>query len=257
MDSKKLLLNLAVYYNGDWDQIYNHISQKLEPPEDIDDSKLNYITILDDDYPLSLKHSLKPPFVLFYKGNINLLKRKNLIGVSGSREVSEYGKIACKTIVSKLTRDNIVIVSGLAKGIDTIAHLTTITRHGETIAVIGNGLDIVYPLDNKGLVDDILDHNGLILSEYPLGVQPAPEHFPMRDRIIAGISDLLIIPECKEKSGTLITVQYAVADGKDIYVVPHPIDDNTYNNELIKQGAYCITSGEDILENLNKEENYD
>ena len=166
--------------------------------------KYNYFTIEDDIYPQCLKEISNPPLKLYYKGNLDLLKDERLIAVVGTRNPSSYGKLCCEYMVKKMTAANITIVSGFAKGIDSIAHKTSLLTDGKTIAVIASGLDIVYPASNLSLYREI-EEKGLILSEYEAGVKPFKSNFPQRNRIIAGLSKGTIVVESKDRGGSLIT----------------------------------------------------
>ena len=252
-----ILVYLSFIHKGNWEKIYSDITNK----EKIDKEKVskvikeinsNYITILNPNYPECLKYIFKPPFVLYYKGNIDLLLNKNYtrIAVIGSRNNSKYGEFCTKKICEDLTaNDSIVIVSGLAKGIDSIAHKTSLINNGKTIAIIGNGLNIVYPKENLHLYDEI-GEKGLILSEYPLDVLPDSSNFPNRNRIIAGISQGVVVTEAKIKSGTMNTVSHALENGKQIFCVPDKFNNNSGCNKLIKEGAKLIENGNDIIEDL-------
>ena len=179
----------------------------------------NFITINDDIYPECLKEISNPPLKLYYKGNLNLLKEERLISVVGTRNPSSYGKLGCEYMVKKMTAANITIVSGFAKGIDSIAHKTSLLTEGKTIAVIASGLDIVYPASNLSLYREI-EEKGLILSEYEAGVKPFKSNFPQRNRIIAGLSKGTIVVESKDRGGSLITADLALEFNRDVYAVP-------------------------------------
>ena len=179
----------------------------------------NFITINDDVYPECLKEISNPPLKLYYKGNLDLLKEERLIAVVGTRNPSSYGKLCCEYMVKKMTRANITIVSGFAKGIDSIAHKTSLLTEGKTIAVIASGLDIVYPASNLSLYREI-EEKGLILSEYEAGVKPFKSNFPQRNRIIAGLSKGTIVVESKDRGGSLITADLALEFNRDVYAVP-------------------------------------
>ncbi len=250
---KEVLVYLSIIHKGNWDKIYKDILDKV--PVDKDKVKevtenLNnqYVTIIDENYPECLKYIFKPPFVLYYKGNLSLLsdKRKK-IAVIGSRNNSEYGKAVTEKICKDLVEHDTIIVSGLAKGIDSIAHLECLKNHGKTIAVLGNGLNIIYPENNASLYEKI-SCEGLIISEYPFGCDPSKENFPNRNRIIAGICDGVAVMEANVKSGTMNTVSHALEDGKLIFCVPDTIFMNSGCNKLIKEGAKLIENGVDILE---------
>ncbi|PHI05355.1 DNA-processing protein DprA [Fusobacterium polymorphum] len=181
--------------------------------------KYNYFTIEDDIYPQCLKEISNPPLKLYYKGNLDLLKDERLIAVVGTRNPSSYGKLCCEYMVKKMTSANITIVSGFAKGIDSIAHKTSLLTGGKTIAVIASGLDIVYPASNLSLYREI-EEKGLILSEYEAGVKPFKFNFPQRNRIIAGLSKGTIVVESKDRGGSLITADLALEFNRDVYAVP-------------------------------------
>ena len=181
--------------------------------------KYNYFTIEDDIYPQCLKEISNPPLKLYYKGNLDLLKDERLIAVVGTRNPSSYGKLCCEYMVKKMTSANITIVSGFAKGIDSIAHKTSLLAGGKTIAVIASGLDIVYPASNLSLYREI-EEKGLILSEYEAGVKPFKFNFPQRNRIIAGLSKGVIVVESKNRGGSLITADLALEFNRDVYAVP-------------------------------------
>ena len=179
----------------------------------------NFITINDDVYPECLKEISNPPLKLYYKGNLDLLKEERLIAVVGTRNPSSYGKLCCEYMVKKMTNANITVVSGFAKGIDSIAHKTSLLTDGKTIAVIASGLDIVYPASNLSLYREI-EEKGLILSEYEAGVKPFKFNFPQRNRIIAGLSKGIIVVESKDRGGSLITADLALEFNRDVYAVP-------------------------------------
>ncbi|CKG90112.1 DNA protecting protein DprA [Fusobacterium polymorphum] len=181
--------------------------------------KYNYFTMEDDIYPQCLKEISNPPLKLYYKGNLDLLKDERLIAVVGTRNPSSYGKLCCEYMVKKMTSANITIVSGFAKGIDSIAHKTSLLTGGKTIAVIASGLDIVYPASNLSLYREI-EEKGLILSEYEAGVKPFKFNFPQRNRIIAGLSKGIIVVESKDRGGSLITADLALEFNRDVYAVP-------------------------------------
>lgn len=204
------------------------------------------ISILDDEYPIELKNCYNPPVLLFYQGNVDLLKRPKM-AVVGARTASQTGTKSVQKIVSELG-NQFVIVSGLARGIDTSAHISALKNGGATIAVIGCGLDVPYPKENK-LLQEYLGKNHLILSEYVVGEAPLKFHFPERNRIIAGLSQGVIVAEAKMRSGSLITCERALEEGRDVFAIPGNILDGKSDgcHHLIKEGAKCITSGMDVL----------
>ena len=209
-----------------------------------------FLTILSENYPLYLKEIYNPPVGLFYRGNLDLLKKPALAMV-GSRVATGYGKQIVSNLVPELV-EKYVIVSGLAKGIDTSVHQQTIRHQGQTVGVVGTGLDVVYPQENFRLQQYLADRH-LLLSEYPQGTAPLPYHFPARNRIIAGLAQGTIIIEAKQKSGSLITAQLALESGREVFAVPGSVIDGHSIGclELIQQGAKCVIKGRDILEELS------
>ena len=219
--------------------------------EYMENNSIDIISINDEEYPKSLKEIYDPPISLYIKGNKSILNQKS-IAIVGCREASEYGKKAAKYFGHNLGNENINVVSGLAKGIDSYAHEATIFTQGKTIAILGNGLDTIYPKENKELANKIVEKGGAIISEYPLGTKPEKNNFPARNRIISGMSKGVLVIEAKKKSGTLITVDFALEQGRDVYVVPGNIDsaNSVGTNELIKQGAIVVTNYKDLRKNI-------
>ena len=209
---------------------------------------IDIVSILDEEYPKMLKEIYDAPISLYCKGNKAILKEK-AIGIVGCRDASEYGKKSAKYFAYQLAKQDIVIVSGLAKGIDSYAHMETICAKGKTIAVLGNGLDRIYPEENRVLAEKIIETGGAIVSEYPLGTKPDKMNFPARNRIISGLSKGILVVEAKEKSGTLITVDFALEQGRDVFVVPGNINsiNSVGTNDLIKQGAKMVTHYQELL----------
>ncbi len=212
---------------------------------------IQMINIIDEAYPEELKTIYDPPVTLFVKGNSECLKG-NKIAVIGCRNASEYGMRITKKIASGLANNGITVVSGLARGIDAMAHQGALVKKAKTVAVLGSGLDIVYPYENKDLYQEIVKQGGAIISEYIVGTKPMAKNFPRRNRIISGLSHGVLVVEATKKSGTMITVDFALEQGRDVYVVPGNIDSfkSEGTNELLKQGAKLITCVEDILEEL-------
>lgn len=210
--------------------------------------KIGLITIQDKDYPEKLKKIYDAPIVLYYKGDKELLKQKS-IAIVGCRQCSEYGKDMALKFSYELAKKEICIISGMAKGIDAYSHIGTLNAGGKTIAILGCGVDKIYPKENEKLYYEILGKGGLIISEYIIGTKPDKMNFPARNRIISGLSDGILVIEAKKKSGTLITVDFALEQGKEIYVIPGNInsDNSIGTNELLKQGANFITCVEEIL----------
>lgn len=210
---------------------------------------IDIISIQDVKYPSKLKNIYDCPIVIYTKGNQSLLNEFS-IGIIGCRFCSKYGERIAKKISYDLSQKQVCIISGLAKGIDTHAHLGCIKSKGKTIAVLGNGLDDVYPKENEKIAEEIVKTGGLIISEYAIGTKPLKQNFPARNRIISGLSDGIVVIEAKQRSGTFITVDYALEQGKEVFSVPGNITsiDSAGTNLLIKQGAKLVTCVEDILE---------
>ena len=217
----------------------------------MNENNIEIINIHDKSYPDKLKVIYDPPIVLYIKGNKNILNEKAM-AIVGCRLCTKYGENIANKLAYNLSLNNINVISGLARGIDSCAHKGTLKTNGKTIAVVGCGLDRVYPTENKTLFNEIINNNGAIISEYIIGTKPLAKNFPRRNRIISGLSDGVIVVEAREKSGTLITVDFALEQGKNIYAVPGNIDNpNSYGtNDLIKQGAKIITNFQDIYEDL-------
>jgi DNA processing protein len=214
---------------------------------------INICTIYDTDYPKNLLEYDDAPFGMFYKGDISKLNEKKNISIVGSRRCSRYGIDVTNSIVQQLSPYKINIISGMAKGIDSIAHKGAINNSINTIAVLGSGIDVIYPKENYKLYHEILENGGCIVSEFPLGAPPLSRNFPMRNRIISGMCELLIVTEGGEKSGTLITVGTALEQGKNIIAVPGNIfsSESKGTNKLIRDGAYIYTEIDDVLNLLN------
>jgi DNA processing protein len=223
--------------------------------EQINKSEQNEVKIIsfwDDEYPEYLKNILYPPSILFCKGDISILKTR-CIGIVGTRNPSQYGVDCTKYFTSKLSGNSFTIVSGLAYGIDTIAHSTTLENNGKTIAVLGCGVDIVYPKENKELYKNICK-NGLVISEYYLGSEPNIKNFPARNRIISGLSIGIILIESDINGGGMITAGFALDQDRDVFAIPGAINSRKSKgtNQLIKEGkAKLLQNSEDILSEFN------
>jgi len=200
-------------------------------------------------YPERLRNIDDAPKELYCLGNLELLNYKNNIAMIGSRNCSSYGERAAKDFAYNLAKEDICIVSGLAKGIDSFSHIGALNAKGRTIAVLGSGLDNIYPKENIKLVKEIIKNNGLVISEYPLGTKPLKYHFPARNRIISGLSDSVLVVEARKNSGTNITVDFALEQGKDVFVIPGNIYSKTSDgtNYLITEGAIPVLTYKDIL----------
>lgn len=202
-------------------------------------------------YPQHLLNLIDPPAVLYVKGNCTILEKKFKVAIIGSRLATSYSQKALTFIVPPLVEHDAVIVSGLAKGADTMAHEATIKYSGQTIAVLGHGFFHMYPKQNERLAQEIAEQH-LLVTEYPPYVKPAKWTFPMRNRIISGLSDAVVVTESAEKSGTMSTIEHALDHGKDIYAVPGSVTSilSTGPNKLIDEGAQPLWNGYQIVSTM-------
>lgn len=211
-------------------------------------NNIDIISIEEKQYPNILKEIYDPPICLYIRGNKEILNNKS-ISIVGCRKATDYGRKVARDFAYNISKQDINIISGLAIGIDSEAHLGAVEANKKTIAVLGNGLDTIYPKENINLSQKILDSGGTIISEYPLGTKPKKENFPARNRIISGMSSGLLVVEAKEKSGTLITVDFALEQGRDVFVIPGNIvsENSVGTNDLIKQGAKLVTDWRECI----------
>ncbi|MFO7662710.1 MAG: DNA-processing protein DprA [Chloroflexota bacterium] len=218
----------------------------------VEGSHVRVLTWEDEEYPVALREIPAAPPVLFLRGQMEPVDQWS-IAVVGTRRLSAYGRLMTRDLVSGLTRNGITIVSGLARGIDGIAHKTALEQGGRTIAVLGCGIDKVYPPEHRELAHEIVDGRGAILSDYALGTEPDSKHFPARNRLISGLSLGVLVIEAGEKSGALITAKFAIEQDRDVFAVPGNINSpvSVGPNRLIQQGAKLVMRIEDILEELN------
>lgn len=211
-----------------------------------------FIKITAPEYPDLLRHVYQAPERLYYRGDVEILSGK-CIAFVGTRNFTPYGKMVCEKIIEELSLCDLVIVSGLARGIDTIAHKTALSCGLKTIAVLGTGIDNVYPPENLEIADELVARGGCIVSEYPDDEPPMSFHFPMRNRIIAGLSLATVVIEAPESSGALITAKRANEENRDVFAVPADIDrdKSTGCNKLIQDlGAKTLLNGIDIIREL-------
>lgn len=209
------------------------------------------ITYWDEDYPDLLKEIYYPPIILYLLGNLSKIDNNN-IAVVGTRMPTNYGKLQAELLTSELVKKNILIVSGLARGIDSIAHKSALDNGGKTIAVIGSGLNVIYPPENKKLFYDIIDQ-GLIISEFPLGTKPDAQNFPKRNRIISGLSLGTLIIETKLSGGAMQTAAYAIDQNREVFAIPGNINSKQSEgpNSLIQRGeAKLVVTADDIIDEL-------
>ncbi len=246
-DELFLLLKLGQTQKKDlWNALQSkQLSQKIQQNLKVS----HFLTILDKRYPSQLQEIYSPPVVLFYQGDLELLDSKKLLGVVGARQCSSYALQSLTQLLPNVVQQKLILVSGLAKGVDGLSHQLALKHHGKTIAVIGNGLDISYPSCNRALQTQIA-HAGLLLSEYPLESRPLKYHFPLRNRIIAGLCQTVLVVEARHHSGSLITANLALQENRNVLALPGRINDiySTGCNELIAAGAKPVLNSNDILE---------
>lgn len=219
----------------------------------IKDNNIGMVIFNEENYPQSLIYYSDCPFGMFFKGDISIINKNKNLSVVGSRNCTRYGSDATDYIIYELRHYEINIVSGLGRGIDSAAHRSAIKNKLKTVAILGCGINVVYPKENKNLYEQIINEGGCIFSEFPLGTKPLSLNFPIRNRIISGMSDGVLIIEGGEKSGTLITAGAALNQGKDIVVVPGSIFslESKGTNKLIGDGARIFNNIQDILDLLN------
>lgn len=257
MTGREACLYLSLKYEGSWEKIYEAVRKK-EPPDLAYFEKAkeslhcSYVTIVDKEYPRALTRVPKPPFVLYYYGDLSLSENEDAaLAYIGSREASAYGMRMARKIVTELAEEGVTVVTGLARGIDAEAARSAFIKGGKTIAVLGSGIDLCYPSSSQDLYEQT-KHCGLLLSEYPGLTEPKREHFPMRNRIVAALAKGVIVGEANERSGTLITVSYALELGKEVGCVPFEAGKGSGCNQLIRDGAYLIESGKDALSMIGR-----
>lgn len=214
----------------------------------LDQKGINFITIEERGYPVKLKEISDPPPVLFYRGRL-LPPDFFAIAVVGTRRPTPYGLAMAERLASELASQGVVVVSGMARGIDGSAHRGALKAGGKTIAVLGCGVDIVYPPEHRRLMDEIIE-SGLVLSEFPPGTPPWSQNFPLRNRIISGLAFGVVVVEARERSGALITADLALGQGRDVFAVPGPVTSEQSRGplQLLKDGAKIVTGAADVLE---------
>ena len=239
-----------------FEQAYRHLTRiqkvSIDPLQEwqkLEKHQIKIVTINDNDYPPLLREISYPPLGLYYQGEISYLSDPLCLAVVGTRRVSEYGKLVIEKLIKELIPYNFVIVSGLAFGVDTLSHKAALRNQGKTVAVLGTGLDNIFPKTNISLSKEIIQ-NGTLISEYPLNTPSFKYHFPWRNRIISGLSKATLIIEAPEKSGALITANFALEQNRDVFAIPGSIFNRNSQgtNNLIQHGAKLIAQVKDILE---------
>ncbi|MBI2669779.1 MAG: DNA-protecting protein DprA [Candidatus Yanofskybacteria bacterium] len=233
---------------------YPKLQKQINPDQEwakLAKKHIELITILDVDYPKPLSHIPDPPFLLYVRGSREVLS-DNCFAIVGTRALSEYGKRCAPQIALDVARAGFTIVSGLAMGIDTLAHKAALDASAKTIAVLGTGIDdqTIFPAPNLGLTRKIIEKGGAIISEYAIGTHGTKFSFPQRNRIISGLSQGVLVVEADEQSGAMITARFAAEQGRDVFAIPGNIFAKTSQgtNNIIKKGAKMVTCAEDILE---------
>jgi len=216
-------------------------------------NEITHLKQSDPNFPQLLKEIFSCPTGLYFQGNRDLFNQKNKIAIVGTRQASKTGQAIARQLAKELSQHNITIVSGLALGIDRAAHEGCLQGVSQTIAILGHGLDQIYPAENKELANQIITSNGLIISEYQPNHPIAPQQFLERNRLVSGLCQGVIIVEAPKRSGALNTATHALEQNREVFVVPGSITDPNYvgSNNLIKQGACLITSAQDVLDVMN------
>jgi DNA processing protein len=215
------------------------------------EARARIISLSDPEYPARLKEIYDPPVVLFVKGSVEVLAQPG-IAMVGTRHPTPYGSGMAERLSTDLASRGLVIISGLARGVDTASHRGAVAAKGRTVAVLGTGIDVMYPKENSRLAEQIVALGGALITEFPVGTSPTPQNFPIRNRIISGMSAGVLVVEAAEYSGTRITSRCALEQNRDVYAVPGNVTNkNSWGpNTLIKQGAKLVATWEDVWEEL-------
>jgi DNA processing protein len=215
------------------------------------EARARIISLSDPEYPSRLKEIYDPPVILFVKGNVEVLAQPG-IAMVGTRHPTPYGSGMAERLSADLASRGLVIISGLARGVDTSSHRGAVAAKGKTVAVLGTGIDVMYPRENSRLAEQIVALGGALVTEFPVGTSPTPQNFPIRNRIISGMSVGVLVVEAAEYSGTRITSRCALEQNRDVYAVPGNVTNkNSWGpNTLIKQGAKLVATWEDVWEEL-------
>ena len=260
MTSRDILIYLALQYQGDYERIVDAVHLKTfnrdpETDQRFQSLRCKTVTILDPDYPPAIADAIRPPFVLFYEGNLGLLQEPHrCITVVGSRHASDYAMEETRRLSAELASDGYIIISGLAQGIDTAAHEGAV-KYGKTVAILGNGINRCFPSSNRDLQQRIR-REGLLISEYPPDVHPEGKRFPARNRLLAACGQGVLCMSAKQRSGTMVTIAFALHYGKDVGCLPERSTEHNYCNEMIKEGAWLIETKQDVLDMIYRTPNY-
>lgn len=255
--ARDMILALSIIHKGDWQAIMRSVKNHEVLAYDhvqhiVSGIKSKAVTILDDEYPKGLKNMRKPPFALFYYGDLSLVHDgSKVVAYVGARTAGAYGVKTAENICGELSDAGYVIVSGSSIGIDAAAERVALER-GKPVMVLGNGIDYVYPSSNAETQNAVAE-KGLVISEYPGDTPPTPDKFVSKNRIIAGISNAVVIGEAHRHSGTLITASFAISMDKDVMAVPYRGDEDSACNLLIKEGATLVENAKDVLDCIGAE----
>ncbi|PWA13589.1 DNA-protecting protein DprA [Pueribacillus theae] len=238
------------------DVFHQDLNKSIDELFRTEHGSFQFITRLDKEYPHQLRHIFDPPWILFYKGDLSLLHKEKSLAVVGTRYPTKQALPIMKQILYPLIRNDWCIVSGLAYGIDALSHQLALNENGSTIAVLGSGLQSIYPKEHKKLAETIAN-NGLLLSEFLPLQPPAKWQFPLRNRIISGLTRGTLVVEAKEKSGSLITADQALEQGREVFAIPGSVlnPNSKGTNNLIQQGAKMVLCSQDIENELFIEKN--
>ncbi len=252
-EDKLCLDNVAQKYVEKIKEAKSYIALAKKEYHKLGQRGIDFITIADKEYPEKLKYIYEPPLCLFVKGELPCEQTKT-VAIVGARDLSHYGAETAKWFGSELARAGMQIISGVATGVDSKGLCGALGSKGKVFGVLGCGIDVVYPPENNMLYEDIIN-NGGIISEYPCKTKPLAYHFPMRNRIISALADCVLVVEARKKSGSLITADLALEQGKDVAAVPGRHSDTLSEgtNSLIKNGAYLVTSPQDVLDIMGVE----
>ena len=221
--------------------------------EDLEKEKIKVVTLLDKDYPSLLKEIADPPFLFYLKTNLTIKDcfSSPCLAIVGSRKITSYGRVVTQKLTTDLVKKGFTIVSGLARGVDVCAHQTTLNNKGKTLAVLGSGLNYIYPRQHLRISREIINQ-GALISEFPLDQTPKPGNFPIRNRIISGLSLGIVVTQAAKRSGTSIIASCAGDQGREVFAVPGPITSiySEGTSQLLKKGAKLVTQVSDIIEEL-------
>ncbi len=260
--ARQVLLSLCMHFEGDYSKMLDELSTRRhslsnEEMDGILSQKMesSYCCITDSDYPACFKEVVKPPLVFFYYGDISLLSKKYRLTCVGTRKPTIYQNETCYRFISEMEekmKDEVVIVSGMAKGLDQTCMKAAMTRGAPLVSIIGSGIDDPYPEDNGGIYEYCKSGKGLVISEYPLKMKAKPENFLFRNRLLAAAGKALFVGGAKKRSGTSSTVSYALEDGKNVMALPCNVSGDDLTNLIIKDGAYPVLDSDDLVNEIKE-----